>query len=126
MILVDTSVWVDHLRKREPALERLLEAGRVFIHPFIIGELACGNIKHRETILFLLKDLPAATVATHDEALLYIEKNTLMGKGIGYIDIHLLASVALSCACSLWTRDKRLHMVAEHMGSAWMESRAIT
>jgi predicted nucleic acid-binding protein len=126
MVLVDTSVWIDHLRKREPALERLLEAGRVLIHPFVIGELACGNIKHRETILSLLNDLPAATVATHNETLVYIEKNTLMGKGIGYIDIHLLAAVALSNVGGLWTRDKRLHMVAEHMGRAWVEARTIT
>jgi len=126
LILVDTSVWIDHFRKRELALERLLEAGRVFIHPFIIGELACGNIKHRETILSLLKDLPAATLATHDETLLYIEKNALMGRGIGYIDIHLLASVALSDGRGLWTRDKRLHIVAEHMGRAWAETCALS
>jgi len=77
-------------------------------------------------MLSLLKDLPAATLATHDETLLYIEKNALMGKGVGYIDIHLLASVALSHALALWTRDKRLHMVAEHMGRAWVETRVLS
>ncbi len=126
MILVDTSVWIDHFRKREPELERLLEASKVLIHPFIIGELACGNIKHRKTILSLLKELPAAALATHDETLLYIEKNVLMGRGVGYIDIHLLASVALSNARGLWTRDKRLHLVAEQMGRAWIETRPLS
>jgi len=106
MILVDTSVWVDHFRRREPALERLLEAGRVLIHPFVIGELACGNMKHRGNILSLLRDLPAANVSTDDEALLYIEKRTLMGRGIGYIDVHLLAASSLTAGANLWTRDK--------------------
>jgi predicted nucleic acid-binding protein len=119
MILVDTSVWIDHLRSRDAVLESLLEAGHVLTHPFVIGELACGNIKYRETILSLLKDLPAAMTATDDEALLYIEKHTLMGIGIGYIDIHLLASVALTGAAGLWTRDKRLLLAAESLASAW-------
>ncbi|MFQ5344494.1 MAG: type II toxin-antitoxin system VapC family toxin [Mariprofundus sp.] len=121
MILVDTSVWVDHLRKRESALERLLGAGMVLIHPFVIGELACGNMKHRETILPLLKSLPMAKVAIDDEVLLYIEKNALMGRGIGYIDVHLLTAVALTGATGLWTRDKRLHSVAALLGKVWME-----
>jgi len=123
MILVDTSVWIDHLRVREPELEKLLEAGRVLIHPFIIGELACGNMKHRETFLSLLQNLPMAIIATDDESLLYIEKNELMGRGIGDIDVHLLAAVALTGATGLWTRDKRLHSVAELLGKAWKESR---
>jgi len=121
MILVDTSVWVDHLRRREPALERLLEAGRILIHPFVIGELACGNIKYRENILALLKDLPAATVAADDEALLYIENQALMGRGIGHIDVHLLTASALTAGATLWTRDKRLHIVAQSLGVAWQE-----
>jgi len=123
MILVDTSVWIDHLRVREPELEKLLEAGRVLIHPFVIGELACGNMKHRETILSLLQNLPMAIIATDDESLLYIEKNELMGRGIGYIDAHLLAAVALTGATGLWTRNKRLHSIAELLGKAWKESR---
>jgi len=121
MILVDTSVWGDHFRRREPALERLLEAGRVLIHPFVIGELACGNMKHRGSILSLLKDLPAANVSTDDEALLYIEKRTLMGRGIGYIDVHLLAAASLTAGASLWTRDKRLYVMADFLGLAWQE-----
>jgi len=119
MILVDTSVWVDHFRRREPILERLLAIGSVYMHPFVIGELACGNMKHREHILSLLKDLPAATLATDNEALLYIEKKVLMGRGIGFIDVHLLAASALTVGASLWTRDKRLHTVADSLGIAW-------
>jgi len=121
MILVDTSVWIDHLRGREPMLEKLLEAGMVCIHPCITGELACGNLKHRTVILSLLKDLPAAKAATDDEVLLYIEKHGLMGLGIGYIDAHLLAATALTGAARLWTRDKRLHAVAESLHCAWSE-----
>jgi len=120
MILVDTSVWIDHLRRRDPTLEKQLEAGCVFIHPFVIGELACGNLQRRKTILGLLKDIPAARTATDGETLLYIENHHLMGRGIGYIDVHLLASATLS-ATWLWTRDKRLHGVAESMGIAWQE-----
>jgi len=120
MILVDTSVWIDHLRRREPALEKQLETGSVFIHPVVIGELACGNLNQRKTILGLLKDLPAAEAATDEETLLYVEKQSLMGRGIGYIDVHLLASATLSFAW-LWTRDKRLHTVAESIGIAWQE-----
>jgi len=122
MILVDTSVWIDHLRRHEPALEALLEAGSVFIHPFVIGELACGNLKHRAAILALLKELPAARAATDEETLLYIENHSLMGRGIGYIDTHLLAAATLAGSW-LWTRDNRLHAVAESMGAAWQESR---
>jgi len=121
LVLVDTSVWIDHLRKREPELEKELEAGSVLTHPFVIGELACGNLRNRTTILTLLHDLPAAKVATDDETLVYIEKHALMGRGIGYIDAHLLASAALT-GLWLWTRDKRLNAVAESKGVAWPET----
>jgi len=121
MVLVDTSVWIDHFRSREPTLEKLLEAGHVLMHPFVIGELACGNMKHRESILSLLKDLPAAIISTDDEALLYIEKRTLMGRVIGYIDVHLLAAASLSAGATLWTRDKRLYVMAESLGLTWQE-----
>ncbi len=115
MILVDTSVWIDHLRSGDCALETLLDADRVWIHPFVIGEMACGNLKQRKTILSLLEDLPHVRVATDDETLFFIANNTLMGRGIGYIDAHLLAAVALTGSTRLWTRDKRLNAVAESL-----------
>lgn len=113
MILVDTSVWIDHLRKSEPALIAALKAGQVLIHPFVIGELACGNLDNRVELLSLLRDLPAAPVATDAEALGFIDRHQLMGRGIGYLDVHLLASVALARPARLWTRDKRLAFVAD-------------
>lgn len=112
MILADTSVWVDHLRGGDAALEGLLEESRVLVHPFIIGELACGNLQDREEVLNLLQYLPRAPLASHEEALFFIEKNALMGRGIGYIDAHLLAATALADDSLLWTRDKRLASVA--------------
>ena len=118
MILVDTSIWIDHLRSGDSALEQLLETGRVWTHPFVIGELACGNLKQRKTVLSLLEDLPHVRVATDDETLFFIETNALMGRGIGYIDAHLLAAVALTGSTRLWTRDKRLNAVAESLGLA--------
>lgn len=108
MILVDTSVWIDHLRSGEPSLAAALEGGRVMMHPFVLGELACGNLKNRGEVLKLLGDLPAAPTATDPEALEFIERRALMGRGIGYIDVHLLASIALSGDARLWTRDRRL------------------
>jgi len=119
MILVDTSVWIDHLRKGEPILCRLLEAGQVLTHPFIIGELACGNLNQRATIMSLLKDLPFAQTASNSEVLLFIDAQTLMGRGIGYIDAHLLAATALADEAMLWTRDKRLQASAKLLGLAW-------
>jgi len=119
MILVDTSVLVDHLRAGEPVLARLLETSGVLSHPFVIGELACGNLHQRTAILSLLKDLPPTRVATDDEVLLFIETHTLMGRGIGYIDAHLLAATTLTEGAMLWTRDRRLKTAAEALGLAW-------
>ena len=116
MILVDTSVWIDHLRKGDKQLTGLLNRGHVLIHPFIIGELACGNLKNRQQILGLLKNLPKVTEATNREVLHFIESNQLMGKGIGYIDAHLLAATALSHPAKIWTRDKSLNGLAENLG----------
>jgi len=107
MILVDTSVWVRHLRHGEPNLKALLNDGKVLCHSFIIGELACGNLKNRTEILFLLKSLPRAVHASHGEVLLFIQNNQLMGKGMGYIDVHLLASAVLT-GVPIWTFDKKL------------------
>jgi len=121
MILVDTSVWVDHLREGAPALAAALEQGAVLTHPFVVGELACGNLKNRREVLRLLGELPGAPMATDTEALDFIERRALMGRGIGYIDIHLLASVALAEPARLWTRDKRLAAVAEDLKLAHAE-----
>jgi len=108
MILVDTSVWVEHLRAGSIELGALLNEGQVVCHPFIIGELACGNLKNRTEILSLLQDLPMATCAEDEEVLQFIADHQLMGKGLGYIDIRLLMS-ALLTRIPLWTADKRLH-----------------
>jgi predicted nucleic acid-binding protein len=115
VILVDTSVWIDHLRSGEPLLVAALEGGRVMMHPFVLGELACGNLANRSEVLELLGGLPAAPTATDPEALDFIERRTLMGQGIGYIDVHLLASIALSGDARLWTRDRRLAAVATEL-----------
>jgi hypothetical protein len=119
MILVDSSIWIDHLRAGAPALAELLNAGRVLTHPFVVGELACGNLKNRKAILSLLQDLPAAPVATDEEVLYFIERRGLMGKGIGYVDAHLLAAIAMTETGRLWTRDKRLGAVAGAIGLAF-------
>jgi len=120
MILADTSVWVDHLRAGDPALAAALEKGDVVTHPFVIGELACANLKNRRDVLQLLGMLPGASVATDREALDFIERRALMGRGIGYIDVHLLAAVALTGA-RLWTRDQRLATVARDLSLAHSE-----
>ncbi|HKO06216.1 MAG TPA: PIN domain-containing protein [Alphaproteobacteria bacterium] len=118
MILVDTPVWVDHLRAGDKKLAGLLDAGRVLAHPFVIGELALGNLRQRDLVLNALRDLPQATVATDREILHFIARHTLFGLGIGYVDAHLLAAVRLMAGTSLWTRDKRLHDAAERLGMA--------
>jgi predicted nucleic acid-binding protein len=112
MILVDTSVWVDHLRSGDGHLAALLNGSRVSMHPFVLGELACGNLRQRAEVLMLLKDLPQATVARDEEVLFFIERHELMGRGIGYVDAHLLAAVALDAGARLWTRDQRLQTLA--------------
>jgi predicted nucleic acid-binding protein len=121
MILVDTSVWVDHLRSNDPALVSALEAGAVFTHPFVVGELACGNLRNRREVIALLQDLPGAPVASDAEALAFIEARSLMGRGIGYVDVHLLASAALAGDARLWTRDLRLAGVATDLQLAFRE-----
>ena len=115
MVLVDTSVWVRHLREGDPGLEKLLNDGEVMCHPYIVGELACGNLKNRHEVLLLLQLLPPATLANHEEILQFIEENQLMGKGLGYIDVHLSASAVLS-GVQMWTHDKRLNETNEALG----------
>lgn len=115
MILVDTSVWVDHLRRGDGALATALEAEQVLMHPFVLGELACGNLRNRRELLALFRRLPHGPVATHEEVLAFIERRALMGRGIGLVDVHLLASVALAGTARLWTRDRRLAAVAAEL-----------
>ncbi|MDH3377801.1 MAG: PIN domain-containing protein [Gammaproteobacteria bacterium] len=111
MVLVDTSVWVDHLRDGNPKLEQMLLDGDVICHPFVIGELACGNIKHRKEVLYLMESLPACRIATQNEFLRFVETHNLMGKGVGFVDVHLLVSAKASDYL-LWTADKALQTVA--------------
>ena len=122
MILVDTSVWVDHLRRGDARLVDLLERSAVIMHPFVVGEIACGSLRDRVSILELLQDLPAAAVAEGDEVLRFIERHVLHGKGIGYVDVHLLASVALTEGAEIWTRDKKLRSIAEMLGCAYRDT----
>lgn len=112
MILVDTSVWVDHLRAGDRRLIDFLGAGLVLTHPFVIGELALGNLRQRESVLSDLSDLPRAVVASDPEVMRLVDRHTLAGSGIGFIDAHLLAAVRLTAGAELWTRDKRLQVVA--------------
>jgi predicted nucleic acid-binding protein len=112
VILVDTSIWVDHLRTGDRRLAALLEAGRVLGHPFVIGELALGRLDQRTLVLGALADLPQARVATDREVLDFIELHSLDGKGLGYIDVHLLAAARLTEDAAIWTRDKRLQAAA--------------
>jgi hypothetical protein len=106
-MLVDTSVWVDHLRRGNARLESCLENGEVECHPFVIGELACGNLRNRAEVLQLLAALPRVLAADHEEVLAFVESKRLMGRGLGWVDAHLLVSALLS-RTSLWTLDKRL------------------
>ena len=115
MVLIDTSVWVAHLRHGAIGLEALLNGGRVVCHPFIVGELACGNLQNRSEIISLLQTLPGAIRAEPEEIMKFIENYRLMGKGLGYIDIHLLASAMLT-GIPLWTIDKKLNEVAIKLG----------
>jgi hypothetical protein len=117
MLVVDTSVFVDFLRNGDHALARELNAANVLSHPFVIGEIALGDLKNRAEVLDHLSALPKAVVASEDEALAFIEHFSLLGRGIGYVDAHLLASARLSCSI-LWTRDKGLKSMAEELSLA--------
>ncbi len=118
MILVDPSVWIDHLRHPIARLSACLEAGVVLCHPFVIGELACGHLRRRTHLLAELALLPEAPVAAHAEALDFLERHALHGRGVGWADTHLLASTALARQARqarLWTHDKRLAVVASEI-----------
>jgi predicted nucleic acid-binding protein len=121
VILVDTSVWVDHLRKSEVGLRNLLLSGRVLSHPLVIGELAMGSFTRRDLLINELGDLPKAEVADDDEVLHFVSRESLFGLGIGYIDAHLLAAVRLMPGTQLWTRDKRLQEIATRFNLAAAE-----
>jgi predicted nucleic acid-binding protein len=123
VILVDTSVWVQHLRAVDKVLVELLEDGRVLGHPFVIGELALGHLRRRDVVLHALQDMPQANVATNQEVLQFIDRNALFGLGVGYVDAHLLASVRLTPGASIWTRDKRLRVTADKLGLAMPPSK---
>ena len=114
MVLVDTSIWVSHFRQGSRQLDKLLMDAEVMCHPFIIGELACGNLKNRDEIISLLQSLPMAPTIEFDEFLFFIDRNHLMGKGIGFVDVHLLASAQLT-GVPLWTADKRLKSAADKL-----------
>jgi predicted nucleic acid-binding protein len=118
MVLVDTSVWIDHLRGGDVGLVELLEGGRVLMHPFVLGELACGNLRNRRELLQLLGELPRSPVASENEVLYFIDRHRLHGRGIGYVDAHLLAAVALESSATLWSRDRRMAELALEMGCA--------
>lgn len=118
MVLVDTSIWVSHFRDGNPHLKDLLLNGQAVCHSFIIGELACGNLHNREEILSLMQALPSATTAEHEEVLGLIDAHQLMGIGLGYVDIHLLASALLS-GIPLWTEDKKLKEAARKMNVSY-------
>ena len=108
---MDTSVWVDHLRKGNARLTALLDDGLVLVHPFVLGELALGRMKRRAEVLGLLDEMPRAEAANHEEALEFVDRHGLAGSGVGWVDVHLLVSAALTGA-SLWTLDRRLAAAA--------------
>lgn len=119
-MLVDTSVWIDHLRHGDAQLTQALQTGAVSMHPFVVGELACGSLRARSEVLGLLQALPRAVVASDKEVLFFMDAHAIMGRGIGYIDMHLLASARLGGG-RLWTRNKRLHAIAAELGLAHTE-----
>ena len=119
MILVDTPVWIDHWRSPLFHLIELLSNEEILIHPMVIGELACGNMRERQQTIRILSRLPRAPLASHSEVIDFIEARRLMGRGIGYIDVHLLASAMLDDSTKLWTVDRRLHNAAVELGIAY-------
>lgn len=124
MTLVDTSVWIDHLRRGDPILAELLDHGQVLGHRFVLGEIATGSLRQRDLVLGALRRLPQAVMAHDSEVLDFIERETLFGTGLGYVDVHLLASVRLTAGALLLTRDKRLLAAAARMSiAAWTARR---
>ena len=124
MILADTSVWIDHLIVENPHLASLLDQQQVLIHPMVIGELACGNVSNRSEVFSLLRSLPQVPGATDDEVFFFIERHRFMGRGIGFIDAHLLAATTMAAPTRLWTNDRRLMELAVHLDVAYGQPRA--
>jgi predicted nucleic acid-binding protein len=118
LILVDTSVWIDHLRVADDRLAALLVDGSILTHPYVIGEIALGQLRQRDAVLAALEGLARAEIATDAEVLRFIEIHALFGRGVGYLDVHLLAATKLTAGARLWTKDKRLRVVAEELGLA--------
>lgn len=118
MVLVDTSIWISHLRHGNSRLQKLLRASRVVCHPFIVGELVCGNISNRAEIISLMQSLPMLEVVEHEELLLFIEHNKMMGKGLGFVDVNLLAAAMLA-GIPLWTQDKKLKQACIRLNIDW-------
>ncbi|PZO54831.1 MAG: VapC toxin family PIN domain ribonuclease [Alphaproteobacteria bacterium] len=118
MILVDTSIWIDHFRAADPQLADLLTRNEVLTHPAVIGEIALGSVAARAEVLRHLKNLPAALVATAEEVMVFIDNHGLANSGVGYVDASLLASAALTPGAALWARDKKLHAAAVRCGVA--------
>ena len=118
MILVDTSVWIEHFRAASSMLSQLLDNGEVLGHPFVLGELALGNLRQRDDVLRVLRRLPQATSAAHQEVIQLIDREVLFGRGIGYVDAHLLAAARLTAGSRLWTHDRRLQAVAAQLDLA--------
>ena len=117
-MLVDTSVWIDHFRRSHPVLVAALERGDVECHDFVIGELACGTLRRRDDVLTLMRTLPRIAAVTHTEAMTLLEERRLWGRGLGWIDVNLLASV-LVAGVRLWTLDRRLQRIAREIGVGW-------
>ena len=122
MILVDTSVWIDHLHRSESHLRELLDAREVLMHAMVVGEISCGRLRNREEVLRSLSDLPAINECEHAEVRLMIERRGLVGRGIGFIDAHLLCSVLGRAGTALWTRDTKLSGIADDLGIAYAAS----
>ena len=116
MVLVDTSIWIDHLHHSEPALVDALGRGAVLQHPMVIGELSLGTLRDRDTVLEMLSNLPAAPVASHSEVARFVDAHELFGQGLSLVDAHLLASVMLAPGATLWPRDKRLQRAVARLG----------
>ena len=116
MILVDTSVWIDHINASDSMLVSLLAEERVLAHPYVIGEISLGSLRNRAVVLGALLDLPGAPIATPEEIFYLIEGEQLFNRGIGYVDTALLASARLQSGLTIWTRDKRLKKVADQLG----------
>jgi predicted nucleic acid-binding protein len=118
MILPDTSIWIDHFRRTDETLITLLENGAVLTHPFVLGEIALGHLPRRAEILMRLSRLPQANVANSSEVLFFMDRHKLVATGLGYVDVHLLASARMTPDASLWTRDKKLNVIARNLSLA--------